>query len=320
VEVAPTESRRARRRREREAARESGVWYPRAFWPSFTWPALVWITIFFVFPFYLIFGIAFGTFDFLDQPIPVYQPWYWDLTEFKTTLGRICCGADAFYTPVYVRTFTYVALASAVCLVLGYAVAYFVARYGGRRRVLLLILLVMPFWISYLMRMYSWQSMLQEDGVVNGILRFVHLINTPINWVGGKPITVVLGLVYGYIPYMILPLYGALDRINQSLLEAGRDLGASPARTFFRVTLPLSRQAILAGIVIVTLPMFGDYYTNTMLSNSPVTNMIGNLVDVAKSQRRGDAKAASVVITLLVIVLVPMFYYLRSTRKATEHA
>src|SRR5207344_517191 len=102
-------------------------------------------------------------------------------------------------------------------------------------------------------------------------------------WLSGKPITVILSLVYGYIPYMILVLFGQLDRINESLLEAGRDLGASPSRTFFRVTVPLSKQAILAGLIIVSLPMFGDYYTNDLMGG-PQTRMYGNLIDHAINQ------------------------------------
>ena len=170
-------------------------------------------------------------------------------------------------------------VASLICLVIGYAVAYYAARYAGKYRVLILVLLVAPFWISYLMRIYAWQSLLQPDGYVNDILMALGLVNQPVLWLSGKAITVVLGLVYGYIPFMILPLFGSLDRINQNLLEAGRDLGASPSQTFRRVTLPLSKPAILAGLVIVTLPMFGDYYTNNLLGST--TN-----IDVRQPDRR----------------------------------
>ena len=214
------EGRRAKRARDRALAREGGAWYPRGFWQSFTAPGLLWILAFFVLPFYLIFAVAFGLFDFnTEQVIPVYQPWYWQFTDFNSVISRVCCGSGAYYGATYVRTFTYVFLASSICLVLGYTVAYFVARYGGKRKALFLILLVMPFWISYLMRMYAWQSLLKDDGLVNKILTTLHLSSTNINWLQGRSITVILGLVYGYIPYMILPLYGALDRINQNLLE-----------------------------------------------------------------------------------------------------
>jgi spermidine/putrescine transport system permease protein len=125
-------------------------------------------------------------------------------------------------------------------------------------------------------------------------------------------------LVYGYIPYMILPLYGFLDSIGGNLLEAGRDLGAGPVQTFLRVTLPLSQPAILAGIVIVSLPMFGDYYTHNLLSPSPNTSMIGNLLDDAVESSGQQGQAAVYVIILMVILLIPMWYYLRTTKRSME--
>ena len=182
---------------------------------------------------------------------------------------------------------------------------------------MVLILLVSPFWISYLMRIYAWQSLLQTDGFVNDILTAIGVVGEPVNWLAGKPITVIMGLVYGYIPFMILPLFGSLDRINQSLLEAGRDLGGNSFQTFRRVTLPLSRSAILAGLVIVSLPMFGDYYTNNLLG-SQNTSMFGNLIDSAVTEAGRGPEAGSLVLVLMVIVIVPMLYYLRETRRAAE--
>ncbi|MFB3739718.1 MAG: ABC transporter permease, partial [Candidatus Velamenicoccus archaeovorus] len=140
----------------------------------------------------------------------------------------------------------------------------------------------------------------------------------PVNWLEGKSVTVVIGLVYGYIPYMILPIYGQLDRIDKNLLEAGRDLGASPFRTFWRVTLPLSKQAILAGMIIVTLPMFGDYYTNDLLSGSPKTSMLGNVIDASVLQPGQGPLAGSLVLLLMVLLLIPMWYYLRTTKRSVE--
>jgi spermidine/putrescine transport system permease protein len=276
--------------------------------------------VLFILPFYVVLSIAFGTVDpVFRNPLPVYQPWWWSFSQFGDVV-RTIVGPDAFRQNAYIRTFEYVAAASVVCLFLGYAVSYFVARYGGRRKSLFLVLLIAPFWISYLMRMYAWNSLLQDDGFVNDFLRLTHIAPQPINWIGGKPITVILGLVYGYIPYMILPLYAALDRIQQSMLEAGRDLGASPAQTFLRVTLPMSKPAILAGVVIVTLPMFGDYYTNDLLSNSPKTSMIGNLIDASLGNPGQGPLAASLVLTLVIILMVPMLYYLRATKRAAAEA
>ena len=141
------------------------------------------------------------------------------------------------------------------------------ARFAGRRKGLFLVLLIAPFWISYMMRMLAWVGLLQTDGYVNKALMFLHLIGQPVNWLSGLSFTVVLGLVYGYIPYLILVLYAGLDRIDPALIEAGRDLGLGRVRTFPRVTLPMSRQAILTGMLITVLPMLGDYYTNQLLSD-----------------------------------------------------
>ena len=293
----------------------SGVWYPRWFWPSFAFPGILWLIFFFLLPFYVVLSIAFGTIDpIFRSALPVYQPWYWTGFHFSETFAKIF-GADAFFQPAIFRTLLYVVAASLLSLIIGYAVAYYVARYGGRRKTLLLVLLVSPFWISYLMRMLAWVNLLQEQGYVNDALSFLHLASRPIPWLEGKPITIILGLVYGYIPYMILPLYAFLDRIDQSLLEAGRDLGAGPLQTFVRVTLPLSKPAILAGMVIVSLPMFGDYYTNNLLSNSPKTTMFGNIVDEAVGSTGRGPEAAVLVVILMVFLVVPMVYYMRSTAR-----
>lgn len=298
-------------------AESRGAWYPRHYWKSFTLPGILWLILLFLLPFYTVLAVAFGTVDpVFRQPLPVYQPWWWSFSTFGETLQKFY-GPDATYQDALFRTFGYVFIASLICLVVGYAVAYYAARYAGKYRILILILLVSPFWISYLMRIYAWQSLLQTDGYVNDIITGLGLASQPINWLAGKPVTVILGLVYGYIPFMILPLFGSLDRINQSLLEAGRDLGGNPFQTFRRVTLPLSRSAILAGLVIVSLPMFGDYYTNDLIGSTN-TSMFGNLINGAVVESGRGPEAGSLVLILMVIVIVPMLYYLRETRRAAE--
>jgi ABC-type spermidine/putrescine transport system permease subunit I len=309
----PASTSRKSRRAERRAAPNERIHFSRWFWPSFTLPGTLWLLVLFILPLYTVISIAFGTVDPIFRgPLPVYQPWFWSGEQFGSVLHKVF----GIYSPVYIHTFAYVVIASSICLVLGYAVAYYVARYGGRRRGLLLVLLISPFWISYLMRMLAWINLLDNNGYINKILMFLHVISRPVGWLEGRPMTVVLGLVYGYIPYMILPLYGFLDRIDAALLEAGRDLGGSPAATFFRVTLPLSKPAILAGMVIVALPMFGDYYTQALLSGSPKTTMIGNLIDDAWSTTGQGPEAAVFVLILMVILIVPMLYYMRSTARS----
>jgi len=293
----------------------SGVWYPKWYWPSFATPGILWLVTFFILSFYVIFAVAFGTVDPLFRtPVPIYQPWWWEFDTFQATLQKFYVG-DAIYQGPLVRTLTYVASASLICLLLGYCVAYYTARFAGKMKGIILVLLVAPFWISYLMRIYAWQSLLQPDGYINDIVGVLGV--EPILWLSGKPITVILGLVYGYIPYMILPLFGTLDRISASTLEASRDLGAGQVPTFMRVTLPLSRPGILAGLVIVSLPMFGDYYTATLLAGTRNTAMIGNLI-VSSIQSSLVQTGASLVLILLVLLIAPMLYYLRATQRAAE--
>jgi spermidine/putrescine transport system permease protein len=312
-------SRRQRIKALRAAQRDSGgAWYPRFFWQTFALPGTIWLVVFFIIPFYTIIAVSFGTIDVFRNPVPIWQPWYWSSVYVRQVSGEIV-GSNAFLQPAFVRTLLYVLAASAICLVVGYTVAYYTALYAGRYRTLILIALISPFWISYLMRMLAWVNLLALDGYVNRTLHNLHLVSTPIDWLSGRSLTVILGLVYGYIPYMILPLFGFLDRIQMSLLEAGRDLGASPAQTFWRVTLPLSRPAIYASLVIVSLPMFGDYYTNDLLSGSPKTSMIGNLINNALNGASGQGPLGAVLVVLLMILLlIPMFYYLRSTLRFQE--
>jgi ABC-type spermidine/putrescine transport system permease subunit I len=211
-------------------------------------------------------------------------------------------------------------VATALSLLIGYPVAYYLARHAGRYRVLLLLLIIAPFWINYLMRMLAWVNLLTTDGYVNQMLMFVGALDAPREWLVGKHETVILGLVYGYVPFLILPLFAALDRIDQRVIEAARDLGASPAQAFLRVTLPLSSQGVLAGCVIIMLPMFGDYYTATLLSGSPKTNMISKLIEQNINASAGGSTGAALTIVLMVFVGLLMTYYLYSVARATRVA
>ena len=175
------------------------------------------------------------------------------------------------------------------------------------------MLLIAPFWISYMMRMLAWIDLLSTGGYVNKVLGWFGI--SPVNWLGGSSVAVVLGLVYGYIPYLILVLFAGLDRIDPALIEAGRDLGLGRFRTFVHVTLPLSRQAILAALLITVLPMLGDYYTNQMLSGAASTSMIGNLIQGQLGTPGLEGQGAVLSMILLLVLLVPMIYYVIATNR-----
>ena len=300
---------------------EAGVAATRPrYWPALAAPATLFLLLFFVFPFYVVLAVTFGSIDpILRQPVPAWNPTTWNPAILSFTWSNIV-HTDGLYEAAFVHTFLFVGLATLLCLLIGYPMAYFLARRAGRYKAAFLALFLAPFWISYMLRLLAWRSLLADDGYINRALIGLHVIATPYPFLQGKPLTLVLGLVYGYVPYMVLPLYATLDRIPESLMEAGRDLGLSPARTFWHVTLPQSYQAILAGLVICILPMFGDYYTQQLLADRANTRMVGNAIVDALTQPIFVQRGAALILVMLMLLIPPILYYLRSTRRATELA
>ena len=289
-----------------------------AFWIALAAPGIIWLVLLFIVPFYAVLAIAMGKLDQLfESPVAVWNPFAWS-SENVINVSRDLVGSAAFAGPIVVRTVVYVAIASLLCLLIGYPAAYFVARFAGRRKGLFLILLIAPFWISYMMRMLAWISLLQTNGIVNKALSWFGI--SPVNWLGGHSGTVILGLVYGYIPYLILVLYAGLDRIDPALIEAGRDLGLGRARTFVRITLPLSKQPILTALLITVLPMIGDYYTNQLLSGAASTSMIGNLIQGQLGTPGLEGQGAVLSLLLLLVLLIPMIYYVIATNRSSKVA
>ena len=290
-----------------------------AFWAALASPGTLLLVALFVVPAYAILAVAFGGIDpILRTTVPAWNPLDWDVERFGDVVARVF-GGDL--TRVFVRTGLFAGLALLGCLVIGYPVAYYVARKAGRNRGLLLGLLVLPFWISYLMRMLAWVNLLQTDGFVNRVLGWLHLGSGNRNWLDGDWPTVVFGLVYGYIPFFILPLYAALERLDGRLIEASRDLGASSVSTFLRVTLPLSVPGLMAASVIIVLPMCGDYYTNTYLTGgSPRTEMVGNQIEFFLRGSSQPQAGASLVIILMAFLTIAMAYYLVSVARSQREA
>jgi ABC-type spermidine/putrescine transport system permease subunit I len=296
-------------------------------WRLLALPGVAWLSLFFLVALYAVLAVAFGNQDTLSQPVPFWNPLDWNVGYVLAMLKNIWHG-DQFLT-VSVRTLYFVVIAVLLSLLVGYPVAYFTARHAGRWKGLVLVGLILPLWINYLMRMLAWINLLAPDGLgtrtlhtlgIEKLFLTLGLLAEPGGWLNGQPTTVILALVYGYLPFFILPLFVAIDRIDGRQIEAARDLGASPLGAFLRVTLPLSVPGILAGAVLIALPMFGDYYTADLVSSSTQTNMIGNQID--EFMRQGSEKVTGAALTLLlsVFLLVLMFYYLRTTRRAGTSA
>jgi spermidine/putrescine transport system permease protein len=270
----------------------------------------------FLVPFYAVMAVAFsGTIDIFGQPIPAWNPFDW---QFGTFTGVIRDSLSGDYRQSWIRTGLYSFWALLICVGVGYPVAYYTARLAGRRRGLVLALILAPWWINYITRMLAWVNLLQDDGYVNDILRLFGF--APVSWLSGNSFTVVVALAYGYLPFFIIPLFASLDRIDQRLLEASRDLGVGAVRTFLHVTLPLSRMGLITALVITALPMGGDYYTNTLVSGSPNTNMIGNQIELFLLEGPQKNLGASLVLLLSIVLLFFMAYYLVLTQRASRES
>jgi ABC-type spermidine/putrescine transport system permease subunit I len=281
-------------------------------WQALAAPGIGWLLLLFIAPLYVVLAVVFGTVDpIFRTAAPVWNPLNWDPTQFNFVVTHIV-GANDIFGPAILRTFVYVGLASAMCLLIAFPVAYYTARLAGRHKGLLLTVLIAPFWISYMMRMLAWVNLLQTGGLVNRALSLGGAFSVHTNWLSGRPLTVLLGLVYGYVPYMILPLFAGLDRLPQSSLEAARDLGASRFSGFWRVTLPLCRPTLLAAVLLTSLPMLGDYFTNDLLSASPKTAMVGNLINETVLTPGQTGEAGAFVLLVLLVSLIPMAIYVRS--------
>ena len=273
----------------------------RFLWPSFALPGAAWLVLLFLVPTYAVLAVAFGTVDpIFSNPVPVWNPLHWQFDTMRDVLRQLRPG-QPFWT-VFVRTFAYVGISLAGCLAIGYPVAYYVARHARRTKTLLLVLLIVPFWVSYLMRMLAWVEPAPARRLVNRVARRArHPLAAARVARRAARSSVILGLIYGYVPFFILPLYAALDRIDGTLLEAARDLGASPlayvpARHAAAVRARDPRRHACSSrcrCSATTTP-------TTSSPGSPRTTMIGNQIEPLLPGRTADGPVgASLVLVLL---------------------
>ena len=290
----------------------------RRLWPALALPGTLWLIALFLVPIYAVMAVAFsGSINIFGEPIPAWNPLDWESSTFTRVITDSFTPSGAYHE-VWVRTAIYAFWALVICVAIGYPVAYYTARRAGKRRGLILALILAPWWINYITRMLAWVNLLQDDGYVNKALGLFGI--PPHAWLSGSSFTVVWALAYGYLPYFIIPLFASLDRIDQRLLEASRDLGVGSVRTFLHVTLPLSRMGLITALVITALPMAGDYYTNTIVSGSPNTSMVGNQIELFLLEGPQKNTGASLVLLLSLVLMFFMFYYLVLTQRASREA
>lgn len=230
--------------------------------------------------------------------------------EWALTFGNYTSIADSLYLRIFWRSLWLAVLTTVLCLVMGFPLAYVIARAPKRWQGVLLFLVIIPFWTNFLVRTYAWMFILRTEGLLNTVLMSLGLTHEPLNllftdW------AVLIGLVYGYLPFMVLPLYAALERLDRSLIEAAWDLYAKPRQVFTRVVLPLSKPGVIAGCVLVFIPSLGAYVTPDLLGGAR-TMMIGNLIQHQYLVVRDWPFGSSLSFVLMAGVLAAVLYYLRA--------
>ncbi|MDY7012205.1 MAG: ABC transporter permease [Cyanobacteriota bacterium] len=260
-------------------------------------PGTIWLLLFFVVPL----GIVL-LYSFLERG--TYGGVVW-----KLTLENYQRLHEVVYWVVLWRSVLWALLTTVACLLVGYPIAFFIATRPPRWRNALLLLIVIPFWTNFLVRTYSWMVLLRTEGVINVGLQSLGLIDHPIVRLF-TPFAVVIGLIYGYLPFMILPLYSAIERFNFSLVEAAHDLGANDWRTFFRVILPLTLRGIVAGSLLVFIPSVGAFITPDILGGAR-TLMIGSLIQNQFLRSRNWPFGSVLSIIVMAVVVVPVVFYFR---------
>jgi spermidine/putrescine transport system permease protein len=258
-------------------------------------PAAVWLTVFFVVPMFSLVSTS------------LYDP-SGSLESGYSMTGHVQNYANVLkeYDKQLIRSFVYALMATAACIALGYPLAYAIAFKAGRWKNLMLVAVIAPFFTSFLIRTLSWQLILGDQAWVADAMRFVHLLG-PDGRLLATPFAVVTGLTYNFLPFMVLPLYTSLEKIDPRLLEAGADLYASPITTFRKVTLPLSLPGLVAGTLLTFIPAAGDFINAQLLGN-PKTTMIGSVIQrLFDGGSYPEASALSVVLMVIIVVLVLVY-------------
>jgi putrescine transport system permease protein len=222
---------------------------------------------------------------------------------------------DSLYVQTYLSSLGFAALTTVICLLLAYPFAYFLARSPADQRPALLMLVMLPFWTSFLLRVYAWKMLLADPGVFNNLALAAGLIDEPVKMMN-TPFSMVLGMVYTYLPFMILPLYANLAKMDLRLLEAALDLGATPWQAFWRITVPLSRSGIVAGTMLVFIPCVGEFVIPELLGG-PQTLMIGRVLWDEFFSNNDWPMAATVAVVMVLLIIVPLALFSKSRAEAS---
>jgi spermidine/putrescine transport system permease protein len=253
-------------------------------------PGVAWLTILFLVPLLIMVVISFGTSDATGQVV-----------LDQLTLDNYARTLDASFLPTFLNSVRYALIVTVLSLVIGYPVAYWISRYGGSHKALLIVIVMLPFWTSYIIRTYAWMIMLRDNGVVNSILQGLGLTSEPIILLN-TDFSVILGMTYGFLPFAILPLFVSIDRLDASLVAAARDLYANGRSAFLHVTLPLTMPGIVAASILTFIPAMGDFVTPDLLGGAETTT-IAKVIQQVFLQGRDWPYGAALGLVLMLVTL-----------------
>jgi spermidine/putrescine transport system permease protein len=268
--------------------------YSRTYKVIVSAPPLLWVGFFLLLPYALMFAHSFWA---VRDGVLVHE---WNLRNYQTLLS------NPVYVGVLFRTMRIAASVTLFSLLLGYPLAYYLSFHAGPRKELLYQLVIVPLWVSYLVRGYAWKTILGSDGVLNGFLQYLHITHEPVGYLLYSPFAVVLMLTHIYTPFVFLPIYAALEHIPRPLVEASQDLGANPRSTFFRVILPLSMPGLLAGATFAFVLSLGDFLA-PLLVGGPSGTMIANIVQSLFGAAYDWPLGASISVCILIITVALLF-------------
>lgn len=280
-------------------------------------PPFAWLALFLLVPFFLVFKISFSDLQF---GVPPYTPLYeFENEAINITLhirGYVMLFTDSLYFDTYVNSVKMAAVTTLWCALIGYPVAYYIARSSPAVRNLLLLGVILPFWTSLLLRVYAWVGILRNDGLLNNFLMWLGVVDAPLE-IYRTDLAVYIGMIYAYLPFFILPLYANLVKFDVRLLEAAYDLGARPWQAFLRITLPMSRPGVIAGAMLVFIPCVGEYVIPEMLGGAN-TLMMGRVMWSEFFTNTDWPMAASITVVMVLLLLVPLALFQYSQVRQME--
>jgi len=289
---------------------------PQARWALVGVPYL-WLLVFFAIPFLIVLKISFSRLAIAMPPYTPVLEYVDNALSLKLNLGNyIGLFTDSQYIQAYLSSIKIAGISTLLCLLIGYPMAYVIARLPPSTRNIAMMLVILPSWTSFLIRVYAWIGILKPNGLLNDALMALRLIDTPLQ-ISNTPTAAYIGIVYCYLPFMVLPLYANLVKHDQRLLQAAYDLGARPWKAFLRITLPLSRAGVIAGCMLVMIPAVGEFVIPELLGG-PDTLMIGRVLWNEFFNNRDWPTASAVAIVMLGLLLVPILVFNRVQQRQIE--